>query len=202
MIEIDVNKFILENYTEYLGDDSFLQPITERNKNLWDKYKELLKEERIAGGVLDIETNTFSGITAFKPGYIDKENELIVGFQTDAPLKRIINPYGGIRMVEKCLDAYGFDIDTNLLNDFKMFRKTHNDGVFDAYTPEIKKARHVGLITGLPDAYGRGRIIGDYRRVALYGIDALIEQKQKQINKNLYKSTEDYVIRLREEVAM
>lgn len=202
MIEIDVNKFILENYTEYLGDDSFLQPITERNKNLWDKYKELLKEERIAGGVLDIETNTFSGITAFKPGYIDKENELIVGFQTDAPLKRIINPYGGIRMVEKCLDAYGFDISANLLNDFKMFRKTHNDGVFDAYTPEIKKARHVGLITGLPDAYGRGRIIGDYRRVALYGIDALIEQKQKQINKNLYKSTEDYVIRLREEVAM
>ena len=202
MIEIDVKKFILENYTEYLGDDSFLQPITERNKNLWDKYKELLKEERIAGGVLDIETNTFSGITAFKPGYIDKENELIVGFQTDAPLKRIINPYGGIRMVEKCLDAYGFDISANLLNDFKMFRKTHNDGVFDAYTPEIKKARHVGLITGLPDAYGRGRIIGDYRRVALYGIDALIEQKQKQINKNLYKSTEDYVIRLREEVAM
>lgn len=202
MIEIDVNKFILENYTEYLGDDSFLQPITERNKNLWDKYKELLKEERIAGGVLDIETNTFSGITAFKPGYIDKENELIVGFQTDAPLKRIINPYGGTRMVEKCLDAYGFDISANLLNNFKMFRKTHNDGVFDAYTPEIKKARHVGLITGLPDAYGRGRIIGDYRRVALYGIDALIEQKQKQINKNLYKSTEDYVIRLREEVAM
>lgn len=172
---IDVNKFILDNYTEYTGDDSFLQPITERNKILWDKCQKLLAEERIAGGVLDIETNTFSGITAFEPGYIDKENELIVGFQTDAPLKRIINPYGGIRMVEKCLDAYGYNIDSDLLNNFKTFRKSHNDGVFDAYTPEIKKARHVGLITGLPDAYGRGRIIGDYRRVALYGIDALIE---------------------------
>ena len=199
---IDVNKFILDNYTEYTGDDSFLQPMTERNKILWDKCQKLLVEERIAGGVLDIETNTFSGITAFKPGYIDKENELIVGFQTDAPLKRIINPYGGIRMVEKCLDAYGYNIDSNLLNNFKTFRKTHNDGVFDAYTPEIKKARHVGLITGLPDAYGRGRIIGDYRRVALYGIDVLIEQKQEQINKNIYKRSENFIIQLREEVSM
>ena len=199
---INVKQFITDNYTEYLGDDSFLQPMTERNKKLWEKCKNLLTEERIAGGVLDIETNTFSGITAFKPGYIDKENELIVGFQTDAPLKRIINPYGGIRMVEKCLDAYGYDISLNLMNNFKTFRKSHNDGVFDAYTPEIKKARHVGLITGLPDAYGRGRIIGDYRRVALYGIDALIEQKQEQINKNIYKRSENFIIQLREEVSM
>ena len=116
---INVKQFITDNYTEYLGDDSFLQPMTERNKKLWEKCKNLLTEERIAGGVLDIETNTFSGITAFEPGYIDKENELIVGFQTDAPLKRIINPYGGIRMVEKCLDAYGYDISLNLMNKVK-----------------------------------------------------------------------------------
>ena len=176
--------------------------MTKRNRKLWEKYKKFLKKEQKRNGVYDIETKIFSGINAFKPGYIDKKNELIVGFQTDTPLKRIINPYGGIRMVEKCLKAYGYKINKKMLDNFKAIRKTHNDGVFDVYTPEIKKARHVGLITGLPDAYGRGRIIGDYRRVALYGIDALIEQKKEQINKNIYKRSENFIIQLREEVSM
>ena len=202
-MEINVNKFILDNYTEYTGTADFLQLPTERTKNLWEECKKLLKAEREAGGVLDIETHAFSGITSFGPGYIDKENELIVGLQTDAPLKRIINPYGGVRVAEKCLNAYNFKADEQLLQDFKNFRKTHNDGVFDAYTEDIKKARHVGLITGLPDAYGRGRIIGDYRRVALYGIDALIQQKEEMMEKELYQRvSHSFIIRLREEVSM
>lgn len=190
---INVNKFILDNYTEYTGDDSFLQPITNRNLVLWNKCKSLLKKEREAGGVLDIATNTFSGINNYKPGYIDKELELIVGLQTDAPLKRIVNPYGGTRMVEKSLEAYGFQMEDGLLENFKKFRKTHNEGVFDAYTPEVRNARHNGLVTGLPDTYGRGRIIGDYRRVPLYGIDYLIKDK---LNTYIHET------QLREEVAM
>lgn len=194
-MKIDVNRFILDNYTEYTGDEKFLSPMTKRNKKLWEKYKKFLKKEQKRNGVYDIETKIFSGINTFKPGYIDKKNELIVGFQTDTPLKRIVNPYGGIRMVEKCLQAYGYKISKKILNNFKQIRKTHNDGVFDAYTTDIKKARHVGLITGLPDAYGRGRIIGDYRRVALYGTDILISEKKKDL-----ATIED--IQLREEVSM
>lgn len=197
---IDVRTFIQENYTEYLGDSSFLHPISMRTSKLWKKCKELLKQEQENGGVLDIETSTFSGITNFEPGYIDKYNEVIVGLQTDAPLKRIINPYGGMRMVEQSLKAYNKTIDDGLKANFNEFRKTHNQGVFDAYTPEIRAARHAGLITGLPDAYGRGRIIGDYRRVALYGIDALIQEKQEDL-KNLKGEMSNELIQLREEVA-
>ena len=197
---IDVRTFIQENYTEYLGDSSFLHPISVRTSRLWKKCKELLKQEQENGGVLDIETSTFSGITNFAPGYIDKDNEVIVGLQTDAPLKRIINPYGGMRMVEQSLKAYDKTIDDELKANFNEFRKTHNQGVFDAYTPEIRAARHAGLITGLPDAYGRGRIIGDYRRVALYGIDALIQEKQEDL-KNLKGEMSNELIQLREEVA-
>lgn len=197
---IDVRTFIQENYTEYLGDSSFLHPISVRTSKLWEKCKELLKQEQENGGVLDIETSTFSGITNFAPGYIDKDNEVIVGLQTDAPLKRIVNPYGGMRMVEQSLKAYNKTIDDELKANFNEFRKTHNQGVFDAYTPEIRAARHTGLITGLPDAYGRGRIIGDYRRVALYGIDTLIQEKQEDL-KNLKGEMSNELIQLREEVA-
>ena len=201
---IDVQKFIEDNYTEYLGDDSFLQPLTSRNKRLWDKCQELLEAEQKAGGVLDIETKIFSGINNFAPGYIDKENELIVGLQTDAPLKRIINPYGGMRMVEQSLKAYNYHLDDTLKNNFQEFRKTHNEGVFDVYPKSVRLARHAGLLTGLPDAYGRGRIIGDYRRVALYGIDNLIAAKQEDLESLADFSFEmtDDLIRLREEVSM
>lgn len=201
MSKIDVRKFIVENYTEYTGDESFLQPITDRNKALWDKCKELLKKESENGGVLDVETKTFSGICNFAPGYIDKELELIVGLQTDAPLKRIINPYGGTRMVEQCLKAYNYELDSNKLEEFKEFRKTHNDGVFDAYPKSVRMARHSGLITGLPDAYGRGRIIGDYRRVALYGTDYLIECKKEELD-NLDVEMNDSNIQIRENISM
>ena len=200
MNKIDVRKFIVENYTEYTGDESFLQPITKRNEALWDKCKELLKKESENNGVLDVETKTFSGICNFAPGYIDKELELIVGLQTDAPLKRIINPYGGTRMVEQCLKAYNYELDSNKLEEFKEFRKTHNDGVFDAYPKSVRMARHSGLITGLPDAYGRGRIIGDYRRVALYGTDYLIECKKEELD-NLDTEMNDSNIQIRENIS-
>lgn len=167
---------------------------------MWNYCKELLKKEIENGGVLDIETSTFSGITNFEPGYIDKDNEVIIGLQSDAPLKRIINPYGGMRMVEQSLKAYNKTIDPDLKKYFNEFRKTHNQGVFDAYTPEIRLARHTGLLTGLPDAYGRGRIIGDYRRVALYGIDTLIEDKKNDLS-YLTGQMLDEIIRLREEVS-
>ena len=193
-MEINVKKFIQDNYTEYLGDESFLQPLSERNRLLWNKCKKLLNKEKEAGGVLDINTKTFSGINNFKPTYIDKKLELIYGFQGDKPLQRIMNPYGGLRMVEKSLKAYGYKMPEHLKKQFLQYRKTHNDGVFDVYTPEILKARHNKLLTGLPDAYGRGRIIGDYRRVALYGIDILIDSKKKDL-----KTIED--IQLREEIA-
>ena len=180
---IDVRDFIQNNYTEYLGDSSFLRGLSDRNYKLWSKCQKWLDKEREAGGVLDIETRTFSGINNFEPGYIDEEKELIVGLQTDTPLKRIVNPYGGMRMVESYLKAYGYELDEDMKNKFQEYRKTHNQGVFDAYTKDVRAARHTGLLTGLPDAYGRGRLIGDYRRVALYGIDALIEAKREDYNK-------------------
>ena len=198
--EINVRDFILNNYQNYEGDESFLSKPTDKTMKVWNKCSELLKEE-LEKKVLDIEINRMSGINAFKPGYIDKENEVIVGLQTDAPLKRIVNPYGGIRMVYQELEAYGYKLNQTIDKYFNQFRKTHNQGVFDAYTKDIRSARHVGLITGLPDAYGRGRIIGDYRRIALYGIDLLIEEKQKDLDNLTGPMTND-LIQLREEVSM
>ena len=196
--EINVENFIRQNYKEYVGDDSFLVGPTDKTKEVWDKCIELLNEEQ-KKGVLDIELTKMSGINAFDPGYIDKENEIIFGLQTDAPLKRIVNPYGGIRMVYSSLEAYGKKLDDNLNTEFTTFRKTHNDGVFDAYTEDIRRARSAGLLTGLPDAYGRGRIIGDYRRIALYGIDILLATKLDDLEK-ITNITPDS-IRLREEVS-
>ncbi len=195
---IDVEDFILNNYKEYLGDESFLEGITNKTKIIIDKINQLTKEE-LKKGVLDVETKIISGIDNFEPGYIDKDNEVIFGLQTDKPLKRIVNLYGGIRMAHTSLEAYGYKLDETIDKHFKEFRKSHNDGVFDAYTDEIKRARHAGLLTGLPDAYGRGRIIGDYRRIALYGIDYLIEQKKKDLKE--IKDINEETIRLREEVS-
>ncbi len=195
---IDVSDFILNNYKEYRGDDSFLCGISSKTKKVWDKCEKLLAKEAKLG-LLDVETKAVSGINTFEPGYIDRRNEVVVGLQTDKPLKRIVNLYGGTRMAEKALAAYHRELDPTIKKHFWEYRKTHNDGVFDAYTPEIRKARKAGLITGLPDAYGRGRIIGDYRRVALYGIDFLIEEKKKDKEKIDVSSEEN--IRLREEVA-
>lgn len=196
--EINVENFIKENYEEYLGDESFLKPISSKTKKIWDKCNNLLLEE-LKKGVIDIDTKNMSGIDNFETGYIDKENEVIVGLQTDEPLKRIVNPYGGIRMVYNELDAYGYKLDENVDKYFNEYRKSHNQGVFDAYTKEIRLARSNHLLTGLPDAYGRGRIIGDYRRIALYGIDKLIQEKQKDLDKIEIVSEES--IRLREEVS-
>ena len=196
--KIDVEDFILNNYKEYLGDESFLEGISDKTKVIIDKVNKLTKEE-LQKGILDVETTIISGIDNFEPGYIDKDNEVILGLQTDKPLKRIVNLYGGIRMAHNALDAYGYKLDETIDKHFKEFRKSHNDGVFDAYTDEIKRARHAGLLTGLPDAYGRGRIIGDYRRIALYGIDYLIEQKQKDLKE--IKEINEETIRLREEVS-
>lgn len=197
--EINVKQFILDNYKEYKGDESFLEGPTSKTKRLNDKYKEMSKIE-IEKGIYDVDTKTVSGINAYKPGYLIKKDEVIVGFQTDKPLKRIVNPFGGMRMVKQALDAYGYKLDPSVEEYFK-YRKTHNDGVFSAYTTDIRKARHAGLLTGLPDAYGRGRIIGDYRRIALYGIDVLIKEKQNDLLKlEKYELTES-MIRLREEVS-
>ena len=196
--KIDVEDFILNNYKEYLGDESFLEGISDKTKVIIDKVNKLTKEE-LQKGILDVETTIISGIDNFEPGYIDKDNEVILGLQTDKPLKRIVNLYGGIRMAHNALDAYGYKLDETIDKHFKEFRKSHNDGVFDAYTDEIKRARHAGLLTGLPDGYGRGRIIGDYRRIALYGIDYLIEQKQKDLKE--IKDINEETIRLREEVS-
>ena len=195
---IDVDSFIEDNYSEYTGDESFLNGISKSTSKVWKKCQKLLAKEAISG-VLDVETYIMSGIDNFEPGYIDRANEVIVGLQTDEPLKRIVNPYGGYRMVKKSLEAYGFHLEKELELSFREFRKTHNDGVFDAYTDEIKKARHNHLITGLPDAYGRGRMIGDYRRLALYGADRLIEEKKKDLSK-LNNIIDTSVIQLREEV--
>ena len=198
---IDVSNFIKLNYREYLGDQSFLSGPTEKSKKVWGKCEDLLKEE-LKKHVLDIDTEHMSGINNFAPGYIDKENEVIFGLQTDAPLKRIVNPYGGIRLVEKELEVYNYHMDDTLMRHFKEFRRSHNDGVFAAYDSSIRKARHAGLLTGLPDAYGRGRIIGDYRRVALYGIDYLKEEKKKDWDFRFLGTMSDDLIRLREEINM
>jgi formate C-acetyltransferase len=197
--EIDVRNFIQKNYSLYEGNDSFLEPLTEKTEKLWNKSYEIIVKE-IKEGIAQIETSKFSSIDNFEPGYLDKENELIVGFQTDVPLKRIMNPYGGMRMVEQSLEEYGFTMKEGLKESFNSCRKTHNQGVFDAYTAESKVARHVGLLTGLPDAYGRGRIIGDYRRISLYGVDFLIAEKKKDF-KNLKGNATEETIRLREEVS-
>jgi len=198
---VDVKDFIHKNYTPYEGDESFLAPATEKTQKLYAEVKELVRKE-LEKGVLDVETYLVSGIDSFEPGYIDKENEEIVGLQTDAPLKRMINPYGGMRMVEQSLEAYGYEMDEVRKKHFKEFRKTHNDGVFDAYTPRMRKARSVGLMTGLPDAYGRGRIIGDYRRIALYGVDFLIAQKEADFERYANEPASESVIRMREELRM
>ncbi|MBQ8197358.1 MAG: formate C-acetyltransferase [Clostridia bacterium] len=175
--EINVRDFIQVNYAEYLGDSSFLQCATKRTSKLMDKLQDLFKQEAKNGGVLDVDTNTVSSLTAYKPGYLDKENELIVGLQTDSPLKRGVNPFGGMRMVKQACEAYGYTLSEKVQEEFK-FRTTHNDGVFRVYSDEMRLARRCHVITGLPDAYGRGRIIGDYRRVALYGVDKLIAEKK------------------------
>ena len=198
--EINVSDFIKKNYKSYKGDETFLEEKTEKTTKIWKECEKLLKKE-LKKHVLDIETNKTSGINEFNPGYISKDDNVVVGLQTDKPLKRIVNPYGGIRMVYQELNAYGYKLNKEIDYYFNKYRKTHNQGVFDAYTEDIKKARHVGLLTGLPDAYGRGRIIGDYRRIALYGIDFLIEQKQKDL-KELTGEMNDELIRLREEVSM
>ena len=198
---IDLEDFIKSNYTLYEGDKSFLEGTTEKTDKVWNRCKKLIQEE-LEKGILDVDTKTVSGINAFNPGYIDKDNEVIVGLQSDAPLKRIVNPYGGTRMVKESLAAYGYEWDKDVAEKFTTYRKTHNDGVFDAYTTDIRKARHVGLLTGLPDAYGRGRIIGDYRRIALYGIDFLIEEKKKDLLDLEKKEIDENIIRLREEVSM
>ena len=198
--EINVEDFILKNYHKYDGDESFLEGKTDKTTKVLTKVNELLKEE-LKKHVLDIDTDHMSGINAFKPGYISEDDDVIVGLQTDAPLKRIVNPYGGIRMVYQELDAYGYKLNETVDKYFNEFRKTHNQGVFDAYPSDVRKARHVGLLTGLPDAYGRGRIIGDYRRIALYGIDYLMEQKKKDWDSIKGPMTND-VIQLREDVSM
>lgn len=198
--EINVRDFIQKNYTPYEGDDSFLTEVTEDTKVLWEQVLKLSREEQGKGGVLDMDTKLVSSITAHGPGYLDKEREKIVGFQTDRPFKRALQPYGGIRMAVKACKEHGYQVDPQVVEFFTRHRKTHNDGVFDAYTPEMRACRSSHIITGLPDAYGRGRIIGDYRRVALYGVDRLIEDKEQQ---KAATSTvmEEKVIRQREELS-
>ncbi len=184
---VDVRDFIQNNYLPYEGDSSFLvSTTTERTKKLFDKVLDLMAEERDKG-ILDAETTIPSTVSAYKAGYIDKDLETIVGIQTDKPLKRAIMPKGGIRIVRNALESYGYEIDPNTNETFAHHAKTHNDGVFDAYTTGMRKARHSGIITGLPDSYGRGRIIGDYRRVALYGVDHLINEKEQA--KSIWKSS-------------
>ena len=198
---VDVRNFIQTNYTAYEGDDSFLAGATEGTKKLWAEVSELFKKERENGGVLDLDTETISGINEYKAGYIDQAFEKIVGVQTDAPLKRAVMPYGGIRMAESAAKAYGYEVSPRISEIFSKYRKTHNQGVFDAYTTEMRLARKSGVITGLPDAYGRGRIIGDYRRVALYGVDRLIQDKEQQKLSLEVKTIDEEVIRLREELS-
>ena len=199
--EVDVRSFIQDNYTPYEGNDSFLAGATENTKKLWDEVMVLFKKERDNGGTLDVDTKTVSLIDAYDAGYINKDLETIVGLQTDAPLKRAVMPFGGIRMVETSCESYGFECDPQISEIFTKYRKTHNQGVFDAYTTEMKNARRSGVITGLPDAYGRGRIIGDYRRVALYGVDRLIEDKNNQKLSLEVADMDEATIRLREEIS-
>lgn len=199
--EINVRDFIQKNYTPYDGDESFLERPTDATNILWEKLQELQIKEREAGGVLDMETKVISTLTSYGPGYLDKDLEQIVGLQTDKPLKRAFMPYGGIRMAEEALENYGYKLEPELHKLFTKYLKTHNQGVFDTYTPEMKKARHSHIITGLPDTYGRGRIVGDYRRVALYGIDILIEEKEKDFDNCGDGTMLDDIIRQREEIA-
>ena len=198
--EIDVRDFILNNVNVFEGDESFLAEATEATKQLWDQVMDLTTKERENGGVLDMDTKIVSSITSHDPGYLNKDIEKVVGFQTDKPFKRSLQPYGGIRMAEQACESYGYEMDKELSRIFRDWRKTHNQGVFDAYTPEMRAARKSGVITGLPDAYGRGRIIGDYRRVALYGIDHLIEAKKADLNLTGGVMSED-TMRLREELS-
>ena len=202
--EINVRQFIQDNYTPYDGDELFLADPTDATNKLWDALQKLQKEERAKGGVLDMETEVVTGITAYGPGYIDeslKDLEQIVGLQTDKPLKRAFMPYGGIKMAVQAAETYGYNVSDKLKEIFTKYHKTHNTAVFDAYTPEMMKVRHAKILTGLPDTYGRGRIVGDYRRVALYGLDYLIEEKKKdKANCGCGQMTDD-VIRLREEIA-
>ena len=196
---IDVRSFIQKNWTPYLGDDAFLAGPTQRTKAVWKRCEELLLRE-LKDGILDVDTHRVSGIDNYAPGYIDRENEVIVGLQTDAPLKRIVNLYGGTRMAKSALEQYGYQLDPEIEAHFTEYRKTHNEGVFDAYPERTRAARHAGLLTGLPDAYGRGRIIGDYRRVALYGVDRLIEWKKRDLEE-LDGPMGEERIRLQEEVS-
>ena len=202
--EVNVRDFIQKNYTPYDGDESFLAGPTEATDKLWGALQKLQKAERAKGGVLDMETEVVSSLTAYGPGYIDeslKDLEQIVGLQTDKPLKRAFMPYGGIKMAEQACTTYGYQPSEELHKIFTDYTRTHNQAVFDAYTPEMKAARHTHIITGLPDTYGRGRIVGDYRRVALYGIDALIKFKQEDFANCGDGTMTDDVIRLREEIA-
>ena len=199
--EVDVRDFIQNNYKPYNGDESFLEGPTESTNTLWTELQKLQKEERAKGGVLDMETEVVSSLTAYGPGYLDKDLEKVVGLQTDKPLKRAFMPYGGIRMSEEACETYGYKPSEKLHEIFTKYHKTHNDAVFSAYTPEMRLARRNKIVTGLPDTYGRGRIVGDYRRVALYGIDYLIEQKQKDFAYCGDGTMSDDVIRQREELA-
>ena len=197
---VNVRDFIKKNYTQYDGDESFLAPPTEATKKLWEQVMDLTLKEREAGGVLDMDTKIISTITSHGAGYLNKDLEKIVGLQTDKPFKRSLQPFGGIRMAQAACSQNGYEVDPSVVEIFTKYRKTHNQGVFDAYTPEMRLARKSAIITGLPDAYGRGRIIGDYRRVALYGVDLLIEDKKHQIETSLVRMTSKN-IRLREELA-
>ena len=197
---VNVRDFIQLNYTPYEGDDSFLADPTKATKDLWNQVMDLTKQEREAGGVLDMDTKIVSTITSHGPGYLNKDLEQIVGFQTDKPFKRSLQPFGGIRMAVKACEDNGNTVDPEVVKIFTDYRKTHNQGVFDAYTPEMRLARKSAIITGLPDAYGRGRIIGDYRRVALYGTDLLIKDKKQQLATSLVRMTGEN-IRLREELS-
>ncbi len=201
MNEIDVRDFIQRNYTPYEGDEAFLEDATSATKKLWEQVLDLNRQEGMAGGVLYADTKVVSSLTSHAAGYLDKNLEKIVGFQTDMPFKRSLQPFGGIRMSEQALSAYGFELDPQVKEIFTKYRKTHNQGVFDVYTKEMRAARTCGIITGLPDAYGRGRIIGDYRRIALYGVDRLIEDKQDLLNNRLDTAMSDENIRAREEVS-
>ena len=199
--EIDVRDFIQNNYTPYVGNEDFLSTKTERTANLWEDCLKLMKQERANGGVLSIDTSRATRINAYAPGYINKDLEVIVGLQTEKPLERSVNPFGGLRMAKQACQAYGYSFDETLEDFFVKYQKTHNDGVFDAYTDEMRKARSLGIITGLPDAYGRGRIIGDYRRIPLYGVDKLIESKISDLRVISEAPMIDRNIRLREEIS-
>ena len=199
--EVNTRDFIQNNYTPYDGDASFLADATEATDKLWGELQELNKQARANGGVLDMDTDIVSSITSHGPGYLDKDLEKVVGLQTDKPLKRAFMPYGGIRMAEESCEMYGYTPSPELHKIFTVYHKTHNQGVFDAYTPEIRAARKNKIITGLPDTYGRGRIVGDYRRIALYGIDFLVAEKQKDLANCGDGTMTDDVIRQREELA-